>query len=123
MGRGLVAEIVEDDAGLYNRDARGGANLADRAHPVERQHDPARRSRGAGKAGGANAALATEVEGKLGDNIWLGGQQPSKEDAEKFASMGSSAPNAESHPEAFAWYTLVGRFSQEVRDSWTAAPA
>lgn len=32
----------------------------------------------AAKGGSANAALATEVESKLGDNMWLGGQQPSK---------------------------------------------
>lgn len=75
----------------------------------------------ASKGGPANSALATEIESKLGDNLWLGGQQPSKEDAEKFTAMGANAPNVETHPEAFAWYTLIGRFSQEVRDSWTAA--
>ena len=32
----------------------------------------------AAKGGSANAALAAEVESKLGDNMWLGGQQPSK---------------------------------------------
>ena len=34
--------------------------------------------KGGAKGGSANAALATEVESKLGDNMWLGGQQPSK---------------------------------------------
>ena len=32
-------------------------------------------------------AQANSIEGKLGENPWLGGQQPSKEDAETFASM------------------------------------
>ena len=37
--------------------------------------------------------------------------------------MGGNAPDVETHPDAFAWYTLVARFSDEVRASWTAAPA
>ena len=32
----------------------------------------------AAKGGSANTALAAEIESKLGDNMWLGGQQPSK---------------------------------------------
>ena len=35
----------------------------------------------------------------------------------------TDAPNVATHPSAFAWYTLVGRFSSEVRESWTAASA
>ena len=35
--------------------------------------------------------------------------------------MGGNAPNVETHPEAYAWFMLVGRFSEEVRSSWTAA--
>jgi len=52
--------------------------------------------------------------------MWLGGQQPSKDDAEKFTTMGS-APSAETHPESHAWYILISRFSEDVRSSWTAA--
>ena len=37
--------------------------------------------------------------------------------------MGGDAPDVETHPDAFAWYTLVARFSDEVRGSWTDAPA
>ena len=74
-----------------------------------------------GAKGSANNALAAEIESKLGDNLWLGGQQPSKDDAEKFTAMGGNAPSADTHPEAYAWFTLVGRFSEEVRNSWTAA--
>ena len=64
--------------------------------------------------------MVDAIESKLGDNIWLGGQQPSKEDAEQFISLGQ-APNVATHPGAYAWYTLVGRFSDDVRGSWTAA--
>ena len=57
----------------------------------------------------------------MGDNLWLGGAQPSKDDHEKFTALAGNAPNPETTPEAFAWYQLVGRFSEEVRASWTAA--
>ena len=65
--------------------------------------------------------MVDAIESKLGENCWLGGQQPSKEDAEQFSSLGGQAPNVATHPGAFAWYTLVGRFSDDVRGSWTAA--
>ena len=61
------------------------------------------------------------MEKALGDNLWLGGQQPSKDDHEKFTALAGNAPNPETTPEAFAWYLLVSRFSEEVRVSWTAA--
>lgn len=65
---------------------------------------------------------AGEIEGKLGENVWLGGQQPSKDDAEAFTSIGG-APDAGTHPQAAAWYFLVGKFTDAVRGSWTAAAA
>ena len=33
-------------------------------------------------------SMVDAIESKLGDNCWLGGQQPSKEDAEQFVSLG-----------------------------------
>ena len=68
-----------------------------------------------------DSKIALEVEKALGDNLWLGGAQPSKDDHEKFTALSGNAPNPETTPEAFAWYQLVGRFSDEVRASWTAA--
>ena len=65
--------------------------------------------------------MVDAIESKLGENMWLGGQQPSKDDAEQFTSLNGNAPNVASHPNAFAWFTLVGRFSEDVRGSWTAA--
>lgn len=44
--------------------------------------------------------------------MWLGGQAPSKEDAEKYAALAGNVPNVETTPEAFSWYQLVGRFSE-----------
>ena len=65
--------------------------------------------------------MVDAIESKLGENVWLGGQQPSKDDAEQFASLGGQVPSPATHPNAFAWYTLVGRFSEDVRGTWTAA--
>lgn len=53
--------------------------------------------------------------------MWLGGQAPSKEDAEKYAALAGNVPNVETTPEAFSWYQLVGRFSEEIRLGWTVA--
>ena len=57
------------------------------------------------------------IESKLEQNQWLGGQLPSKDDAEQFKAL-ASAPNSETHPNAFAWYILVERFTDEVRGTW-----
>ena len=35
--------------------------------------------------------------------------------------MGDNVPNVETHPYAFAWYTLVCRFTDAVRGTWAAA--
>lgn len=70
--------------------------------------------------------MVDAIEQKLNssDGMWLGGQQPSKDDAEQFTTLGASpALSVATHPNVFAWYTLVGRFSEEVRGSWTEASA
>ena len=65
------------------------------------------------------------IEQKLAgsDDIWLGGQQPSKEDAEQFASLVASRTDLSpaTHPHAFAWYMLVNRVHENVRSTWPAA--
>ena len=53
----------------------------------------------------------SDLESRLEASAWLGGDFPSKEDSERFAALGDNAPNAETHPNTFAWYTLVARFS------------
>ena len=67
--------------------------------------------------------MVDAIEAKLEQNQWLGGQQPSKEDAEQFVAMGDNCPNVDTHPNAFAWYALVSRFTEAVRGTWTAAAA
>ena len=67
--------------------------------------------------------MVDAIESRLGENQWLGGQQPSKEDAEQFAAMGGNAPNVDTHPNAFSWYALVSRFTEAVTGTWAAGSA
>ena len=68
--------------------------------------------------------MVDAIESKLNDAVWLGGQQPSKEDATSFAELADKMPSADTHPNAFAWYNLVSRFTEQVRGSWAeGAPA
>ena len=65
--------------------------------------------------------MVDAIESRLAENQWLGGQNPSKEDSEQFVSMAGASPNVDTHPNAFAWFALVSRFTDDVRGSWTAA--
>jgi len=67
--------------------------------------------------------MVDAIESRLSENQWLGGQQPSKEDSEEFAKLGGSAPNVDTHPNAFAWFSLVAKFTDAVRGTWAAAAA
>merc|ERR1712060_1037719 len=60
--------------------------------------------------------MVDAIETKLAQNQWLGGQQPSKEDAESFQGMAAC-------PNACAWWVLCSRFTDDVRGTWTAAAA
>ena len=65
--------------------------------------------------------MVDAIESKLGENSWLGGQQPSKDDAVEFTTLAGAYPSVTTHPNAFAWFMLVSRFNEDVRGSWTAA--
>jgi hypothetical protein len=65
--------------------------------------------------------MVDAIESRLTENLWLGGQQPSKEDAEQFAALAGAVPNVDTHPNTFAWYSLVSKFTDAVRGTWTAA--
>lgn len=64
--------------------------------------------------------MVDAIENKLQQNQWLGGQQPSSEDAEAFKNM-DGTPNVDTHPNAFGWWCLVSRFTDDVRKTWAAA--
>ena len=68
--------------------------------------------------------MVDAIETKLATESWLGGQQPSKDDAEAFTSLAGVFPSAATHPNACAWFMMCWRMNEDVRGSWTvAAPA
>jgi hypothetical protein len=50
-------------------------------------------------------------------------QLPTGADKDAFESVKNSPPSAETHPHTFAWFVLVARFHDSVRNSWVAAAA
>ena len=67
--------------------------------------------------------MADAIESRLNDKVWLGGDQPSKEDAEQYAALAANPPRVDSHPQAYAWFNLVAKFTDAVRGAWTEASA
>ena len=61
------------------------------------------------------------LEAKLKTQQWVGGQQPSSADKEAYDALKGGMVSAETHPHAFAWFCLVFKFSDAVKDSWPAA--
>ena len=66
--------------------------------------------------------MVDAIEQKLGDGQWLGGQQPGAADRTEFEKL-DGAPKPASHPNAFAWYCLVSKFSPSIREGWTGGAA
>jgi len=50
-------------------------------------------------------------------------QAPNNVDRETYEQLKSSPPTAAAHPHTFAWFCLVARFNDSVRNTWVAAPA
>jgi hypothetical protein len=48
-------------------------------------------------------------------------QQPTAADREAYEALKSTPPTAASHPNTFAWWVLIHRFSDNVRNSWAGA--
>merc|ERR1712195_193468 len=67
--------------------------------------------------------MCDAIEKQVTDCQWIGGAQPSLADREAFEGLAGKMPNVASHPHAFAWFCLVARFADSVRQSWTAAAA
>ena len=55
----------------------------------------------------------------------MNGQAPSGEDNTTFNSLNGKGlvPSASENPNTFAWYNLVKKFSEPVRNTWTGAGA
>ena len=50
-------------------------------------------------------------------------QQPTAADKEAWEVVKAHVPSAATHPNTFAWFVLVNRFSEAARNSWAAAQA
>ena len=50
-------------------------------------------------------------------------QQPTAADKEAWEVVKANVPSAATHPNTFAWFVLVNRFSDAARNSWAAAQA
>ena len=48
-------------------------------------------------------------------------QLPTGADKDTFEQIKSSPPSTETHPNLFAWFYLVAKFTDNVRNSWAAA--
>lgn len=48
-------------------------------------------------------------------------QLPSAADKEALDLIKGNAPNVETHPHTFAWFVLVNKFHDSVKNSWAAA--
>ena len=46
---------------------------------------------------------------------------PTGADKDAFELVKATVPSAESHPNTFAWFVLVQRFHESVRNTWAAA--
>ena len=64
---------------------------------------------------------ANTLENTLKNNQFVGGQQPSAADAEAFEALKSSPPSAETHPLTYAWFCLIYKFSDAVKESWASS--
>jgi elongation factor 1-beta len=62
----------------------------------------------------------TAMEGKLKDNLFLRGGNPSGEDADALESFQQAKfiPDQEKNPNVWAWYSLMVLFEDEVVKSW-----
>ena len=49
---------------------------------------------------------------------WVGGHAPSYLDKEAFDALKNQVPSPDTHPNVFAWMSMVWKFSDEVKNSW-----
>jgi elongation factor 1-beta len=62
----------------------------------------------------------TTLDNQLKDNLYIGGNQPSAEDAlvfEQFVNA-NTEPNQDKHVNLWSWYALVTLFENSIRESW-----
>ena len=63
------------------------------------------------------------LETTLKNQQWVGGATPTVADKDAFDQIKGGNLYAETHPHVFAWFCLVYKFSDAVKDTWPAAGA
>ena len=67
---------------------------------------------------------ANTLEATLKNQQWVGGQTPTSADKDAFEALSKAGMvNAETHPNVFAWFALVSKFSDKVKATWAAGGA
>ena len=66
---------------------------------------------------------ANTLENKLKNQQWVGGQAPTSEDKDAFNAVKNEDISPATHPNLFAWFCLVSKFSDAIRNSWTGGAA
>ena len=67
---------------------------------------------------------ANTLEATLKNQQWVGGQTPTAADKDAFEALSKAGMvNAETHPNTFAWFALVSKFSDKVKATWAAGGA
>jgi len=69
------------------------------------------------------SANLDQYEKTLADQQYLGGQLPTAADREAYESLKNTPPSVATHPNTFAWFVLLHRFSDAIRNSWAGAQA
>ena len=62
-----------------------------------------------------------DLEARLQSSQFLGGLQPSADDREAFKSLNGAVPSPTSHPHLFAWYSIVSKYTDKVKQTWKKA--
>jgi elongation factor 1-beta len=60
------------------------------------------------------------LDAQLKDNLYIGGQNPSNEDALVFEQF-KSEPSQDKYPNLWAWFALLSIYTPNIRDSWKQA--
>lgn len=76
---------------------------------------------GAGKVAGSpeNDAYLNELEAVLTVNHWVAGEKVTSADKDALVKL-EGAPDADTHPHTFGWWSLARLYTPALRDAWPA---
>ena len=66
---------------------------------------------------------ANTLEGQLKSQQWVGGQAPTSADKDAYEALKSQNIKPDQHPHTFAWFCLVSKFSDAIKNTWPAGAA